>query len=109
MDYGCFNLQAQFPLCRQLGTTSGELAKAVTSEKFGRVFSWTLVAGLPYVNNILLDILLGDADIDGIIYGFMNTHYYDHRETRMAAKDIIDWITRHPDKRYIATQNDKPW
>ena len=50
---------------------------------------------------------MGEADVDGLIYGFKATHYYDHEDTRAAIKLIKDWIKQHPERRYLAGQNDR--
>ena len=114
MSYGSFNLPFKFGDCQEDGYYNcAELQKAVVASErprdcgrsFGKVFGWTSSAG----QSSYVDKLLGDAGVDGLIYGFRATHYYDHEDTRSAARNILEWIEGHSDRRYIAKQEDKPW
>lgn len=106
MSYGYYNLAFEFGNCNEASYyTCTELRQGVASGKFGKVFGWTSAQGqASYV-----DRLLGDAGIDGLIYGFKATYYYDHKDTRAAAQDIFKWLTSHADRRYLAGQHDSPW
>ncbi|KAI1614792.1 hypothetical protein EDD37DRAFT_407554 [Exophiala viscosa] len=106
MSYGNFILGYQFGNCEEESYyTCTELRQAVESRHFGKVFSWTLEAGQSWY----LDKLMGEASVDGLIYGFKAAPYYDHPDTRSAAQDIFSWINDHSDRRYVATQDDHPW
>ena len=106
MAYGYFNLPFQFGSCDKNGrySTCDELAKAAASSQFGAVYGWTSVAGQKsYVDKMI------DAGVDGIIYGFKATYYYDHASARSAFDDIKRSVEERKNTRYLAKVNDQPW
>ena len=105
-SYGSSELSQDFGNCTEESYyTCTELRQAVESRKFGKVFGWTLAAGqAEYV-----EYELGNAGVDGIIYGFKRDDFYDEPDTRAAASDILQWVNEHPDRYFIATNNDPPW
>ena len=110
MSYGYFNLAFQFGDCKGSKDTCTELRQGVESGKFGKVFGWTYSP--PYggkSGRVYVEALLGIAGIDGLIYGLEITHYVDDPRARIAAQDIISWVTSHPELRYLAAQHNNPW
>lgn len=106
MSYGYYNLPFEFGNCRESRYfTCTELRMGVKSQKYGKVFGWTSAHGQTYY----VDKLLGEAGIDGLIYGFKATHYYDHDHTRTAAAEITNWVENHPNRRFLATNDHPPW
>ncbi|KIM32613.1 hypothetical protein M408DRAFT_19998 [Serendipita vermifera MAFF 305830] len=106
MSYGYFNLPFQFGNCREeIYYTCTELRQAVESDAFGKVFGWTSSDGHAWY----VDKLLGEAGIDGLIYGLKVTHYHEDEDAHAAAQDILKWLDNHRDRRYLAAQNDSPW
>ncbi|POR38289.1 Phospholipase D [Tolypocladium paradoxum] len=106
MSYGYDDLPFEFGNCFEpTYYTCTELRQATQSKVFGQVFGWTLTTDQEqYANK-----LLGDAGVDGIIYGFRWTNYYDHPGTRAAFRDIKNWENKHPKLRYLAMANNTPW
>lgn len=81
------------------------LREASQSGAFGKVFGWTLA----YHNDkTKVARLVNDAKVDGLIYGFKQTHYYDHEYTRGAYNDIVCTIQANNSYR-MANINDNPW
>lgn len=106
MSYGYNELQIEFGDCYEPDYyTCTELRQATQAKVFGLVFGWTLSADQKQYADLMLD----DADVDGIIYGFKWTYYYDDPRTRSPVQDIKSWINKHPERRYLATVKDKPW
>ncbi|KAB8230427.1 uncharacterized protein BDW43DRAFT_321540 [Aspergillus alliaceus] len=106
MSYGYFNLPFQFGNCQEdRYYTCTELRQLTQSKGSGAVFGWTSAMG----EDQYVDKLLGTAGVDGLIYGFKMTHYYDHSRTRAAAQDLIRWVRDHPDTHRMGTQDDNPW
>ncbi|POR33147.1 Uncharacterized protein TPAR_06659 [Tolypocladium paradoxum] len=106
MSYGDNDLSLDFGNCYEAGYyTCTELRQASRSKMFGQVYGWTLAAGQKKYS----DLLLGDAHVDGIIYGFRGTIFHDHKDTRAAFQDIKNWVDEHPKRRYLATAKDSPW
>lgn len=106
MSYGYYRLQDWFGDCHEpTYNTCTELRQGVQSGAFGKVFGWTVVEGQTYYVDKLLDV----AGVDGLIYGFQRTYYYDHADTRQAARDVLSWVWNHRDRLFIATQGDPPW
>lgn len=106
MAYGYYNLAFQFGNCQEKSyNTCTELRQGAESKKdIGKVYGWTNAVGQSdYVNKLL------DVGVDGLIFGFKATHFYDHASTRSAFADIKNWVDAHPQFRYLATVNDKPW
>ncbi|XWW99230.1 hypothetical protein V2A60_007239 [Cordyceps javanica] len=100
MSYGYFNLPFQFE------TTLGELKEAKQSGAFGKVFGWTLAN---HNNKSYASRLLGEAQVDGLIYGFKAAAYYDHVDTRSAFNDIHAWVKGNAGQYRLATIDDIPW
>ncbi|PHM74963.1 phospholipase [Xenorhabdus kozodoii] len=94
MDYGYFNLSFEFNI------TKKELKKGVESNNFGKVFSWTYVRG----QLTELKQLVDEVKLDGIIYGFKVTYYYDHEDSREAFKEVKEAFEQAGRK--LATRGD---
>lgn len=102
MDYGFFNLPFQFVNAKtELIRGSAEVANGNIANTFG----WTTTHG----HKSYVDQLLGEARVSGLICGFKATHYYDHKNTRSAARDIIDWVAAHSDTCKLASRTDELW
>jgi sphingomyelin phosphodiesterase D len=81
------------------------LKRASKSGAFGKVYGWTLAN---HNDKTKVDRLVNGAQVDGLIYGFKHTHYYDHADTRGAYNDIARTI--QTGSRYrMATTDDNPW
>ncbi|EEH04754.1 phospholipase D [Histoplasma capsulatum G186AR] len=108
MDYGYTQLETGFGNCKEKGynTCAGlrNGAKARDKGDVKRVFGWTSRVG----DGERVGQLLDKAHVDGIIYGFAITRYYDHEDSRAAARDITQRVQKSDD-RYMATGADKPW
>ena len=105
-SYGDSELPQGFGNCDEDNYyTCTELRQAVDSGKFGKVFGWTSTIGQGEYVRKELDI----AGVDGIIYGYKRANYDDVTDTRAAANDILDWIRSHPNRRFVATNNNPPW
>ena len=106
MSYGYYNLPEGFGDCKKDNAkTCTQLRQAVASGKFGKVFGWTSAKGQDWY----VDRLLGEAGVDGLIYGFKTVHYQDHEHTRAAAMDILTYIRKNPEKYHVAMQDESPW
>lgn len=108
MDYGDARLDKEFGNCQGNGGTCSELRQGSEDRdrgELGKVFGWTSAEG----DTELVNKLLGEAGVDGIIYGFQSTEYKDESGPRAASQDIIDFVNSHPDTHRIAGQNDAPW
>lgn len=105
-SYGDDELPHEFGNCEEDSYyTCTELRQAVDSGNFGKVFGWTSTIGQSeYVRKEL-----GTAGVDGIIYGFKGADYEDATDTRAAANDILDWVRSHPDRRFVASNDNPPW
>lgn len=105
-SYGDSDLPHDFGNCGEDSYyTCTELRQAVDSEEFGKVFGWTSTIDQgEYVRKEL-----ETAGVDGIIYGFKNADYEDATDTRAAANDILEWVRSHPDRRFIAGNDNPPW
>ncbi|HEY5804021.1 MAG TPA: hypothetical protein VIT90_10055 [Lysobacter sp.] len=107
MDYGYFNIPFQFGNCREPGyftcTEIRQGAEATRAGEFARTFSWTTTARSTGQAQLLLD-----NGADGLIHGFKATYYYDHEDTRKAARDILDHVRATPHLR-MATMDDRPF
>lgn len=109
MDYGYFNLPFEFGTCSERKYyTCTELRQAALLRdqgRLGKVFGWTSAAGQAK----LVDQLLGTAKVDGLIHGFKNTDYYDHKDTRAAARDVREWVRVNGRMYRMAGNGDPPW
>lgn len=108
MDKGLFSLR--IPLVSNFDGISEELRKGAVNRdgpdpQLKRVLAWTTNTS----NTHEVDKLLGTAGVDGIIYGFRATHYYEHKDTSKAAQIILDWVAEHGETHRMATVDDKPW
>lgn len=105
-SYGFTELPEGFGNCWESSYyTCTELRQARMSGNFGQVFGWTLSVG----QSQYVEKELGDADVDGLIYGFKREDYNNTGNPRTAAVDILNWVNNHPDRRFVATNNDPPW
>ncbi|PHH89732.1 hypothetical protein CDD83_5404 [Cordyceps sp. RAO-2017] len=106
MSKGLFQIALNFGDCpdQDSGKICPQLRKAVESRAFGKVFGWTITKWNKKHAEELMDV-----GVDGLIYGFMATHYYDDSDVRKALSFLTNWVRNHPDKRYLATQDDAPW
>ncbi|KAF7595949.1 hypothetical protein BBP40_004095 [Aspergillus hancockii] len=73
--------------------------------KLGKVFSWTSAEG----DSEIIRYLLGEAAIDGFIYGYPAHEYNDESGAKSALQDIIDFVECHPDTHRMASRYDLPW
>ncbi|OGM49327.1 phospholipase D precursor [Aspergillus bombycis] len=73
--------------------------------KLGKVFSWTSAEG----DTEMVRYLLGEAGIDGLIYGYQTEEYNDKSGPKSALKDIVDFVETHSDTHRMATEDDTPW
>ncbi|WEW54876.1 PI-PLC domain-containing protein [Emydomyces testavorans] len=105
MSNGLFNPALKFGDCESGSGICVELRKAAASKAFGKVFGWTVAEN----NSDQATAMMSKADVDGIIYGFVATHYYDHANTRASLRIITDWLDENKDKRYLAKIGDQPW
>lgn len=106
MSYGYYNLPFEFGNCwEKKYYTCTELRQGAESDTFGQVYGWTSSDDQAWY----VDKLLGEARIDGLIYGLKVTYYHDDKDARAAAKDILKWLDDHQDRRYLAAQSDNPW
>ncbi|KID93992.1 phospholipase D, partial [Metarhizium majus ARSEF 297] len=80
------------------------LSKASKSGAFRKVFGWTLAN---HHDKTKVARLINDAKVDGPIYGFKHTHYYDHKNTRGALEDIARAIQASGGYR-MANTSDNP-
>lgn len=98
MSKGLFNMKFNWDIIFR------ELKTASQSQRFGKVFGWTIQAEQEWY----VDKMMG-AGVDGLIYGFEKTYYYDHTWTRSACQDIIRWVEKNSGSKRVATINDTPW
>ncbi|MDC9588040.1 hypothetical protein PSI23_01610 [Xenorhabdus sp. XENO-10] len=97
MDYGYPDLSFEFEIIKK------ELKEGVESNKFGKVFSWTYIRG----QLTELKQLVDEVKLDGIIYGFKFTDYYDHEDSREAFKEVKEAFEKTGRK--LATRGDFLW
>ncbi|KAI6779857.1 uncharacterized protein J7T54_001945 [Emericellopsis cladophorae] len=94
-----------FDLAMKFESPLSNLKAASESGHFGKVFGWTLAN---HNDKSKVTRLLNDAHVDGLIYGFKHTHYYDDTDTKTALNDIIRTI-QTGDRYRLANINDNPW
>lgn len=94
-----------FDLVLKFDGPLANLTAASKSGSFGKVFGWTLGN---HNDKTRVDRLVNDAHVDGLIYGFKQTEYKDHTDTKAAFDDIIRTI-QAGDRYRLATINDDPW
>ncbi|KAL8913445.1 MAG: hypothetical protein Q9171_001738 [Xanthocarpia ochracea] len=77
----------------------------VNFQNFGNVFSWTSTVS----QGEYLRKTLESTGVNCFIYGLKIAGYHNVTESRVAAKDILDWMKTHPNQRFNATNNNSPW
>lgn len=108
MDYGGAQLDKGFGNRQGNGGACSELRQGSEDRnrgELGKVFGWTSAEG----DTELVNKLLGESAVDGIIYGFQSAEYKDDSGPRVAGQDIIDFVNSHPDTHRMAGGNDAPW
>jgi hypothetical protein len=94
-----------FDLAMKFEGPLANLKAASKTGAFGKVFGWTLAN---HKDKTKVARLVNGAQVDGLIYGFKHTHYYDHADTKGALNDIMRTI--QAGSRYrLANINDDPW
>lgn len=106
-SYGWDELAESFGNCHEAAyKTCTELRQAKESGNWAKVFGWTVTRG----QGELVDKLFDVAGVDGTIYGFANEKYSRHKDTRAAAKEVLDWIDKHRKTVKVADASDPlPW
>ncbi|KAL9607751.1 MAG: hypothetical protein Q9167_007363 [Letrouitia subvulpina] len=105
-SYGDDYLRQGFGNCHEASWyTCTELRKAGHTGSWGKIFGWTVSVG----QADLVEKLFSGAHVDGIIYGFKGTIYYDHADTRAAAKSVLGWIHKHPNVKVADNNDPSPW
>ena len=106
-SYGWDELSASFGDCTEKDFyTCAELKHAHESGDWAKVFGWTAAGDEDKMVNQLFDT----AVVDGMIHGFWSTKYYDHAQTRDAARIIKDWVKKNDGKAKIAdAKGPMPW
>ncbi|KAE8356991.1 hypothetical protein BDV28DRAFT_928 [Aspergillus coremiiformis] len=101
MDFGHPQLQHGVDLYPELryGSWEHDLGN------LGKVFSWTSTEG----DTELVQYLLGEAGIDGFIYGYQSAEYEDQDTPKSALQDIVDFVDAHADTHRMARGEDAPW
>lgn len=94
-----------FDLVLKFDGPLANLTAASKSGSFGKVFGWTLAN---HNDKTKVARLVNNAHVDGLMYGFKHTEYYDDPETRAAFADIIRTI-QAGDRYRLANINDDPW
>ncbi|PLB50763.1 hypothetical protein P170DRAFT_474318 [Aspergillus steynii IBT 23096] len=109
MDYGAVDLTSEsFGSCN--GTDGGVCsvlktgAQARDDGQIGAVMAWTTTRG----QGDMVQKMLGEAGVDGIIYGLGGAEYADDETTRAAYEDIETYVRSNGDLR-MATAEDLPW
>jgi len=91
-----------------------QVLAALGSAKFGRTFAWTV---MPWDKGFIE--LLGNAGVDGLIYGATPANAYgessflgggnQRKKERETQGKVADWVRRNPERCYIPKQEDSPW
>ena len=93
-SYGWDLLSHSFGDCTEKDFyTCTELRQAKTSKNWATVLGWT--ATTETGDTGFVDKLFNDAKVDGMIYGYSSDLYHDSADSRLAAKEITDWIDAH--------------
>lgn len=109
MDDGFPQMERNFGNCQEPGNfTCAELRNASEMRdqgRLGKIMGWTSTRG----DSKLVDMLLGTARVDGIIYGFQDKEYRNDPVVREAFGDIRSFVVRHSDSHRMAAADDVPW
>lgn len=108
MSYGWHTIREGFGDCSEpqdAKKTCTQLRLGASSGEFGNVFGWTVQKNHAWQVNMVLD----KTEIEGLIYGFDHTSYYDHPDVREALSHITLWLKKNPQRRYLAGASDYPW
>lgn len=109
MDDGFPQMENNFGTCREPGNfTCAELRNASDMRdqgQLGKTMGWTSTRG----DSGRVDMLLGTARVDGIIYGFQDKEYRNDPVVIEAFGDIRSFVDRHSDSHRMATVDDVPW
>lgn len=109
MDDGFPQMENNFGNCQEPGNfTCAELRNASEMRdqgQLGKIMGWTSTRG----DAGRVDMLLGTARVDGIIYGFQDKEYKEDPVVREAFGDIRSFVDRHSDTHRMATADDVPW
>ncbi|PHH79552.1 hypothetical protein CDD83_3850 [Cordyceps sp. RAO-2017] len=82
-----------------------ELRRAADSGLFGNVFGWTISADEVETGEVLME----NTNVDGLIYGFVATHYHDDQDVLYPLSFLYHWTRANTAKRSYATVRDPPW
>ncbi|POR32018.1 Phospholipase D [Tolypocladium paradoxum] len=106
LSEGVFSPWLDFSDCSGNGKSiCSQLRRGAESGAFGKVFGWTIAE----YSTKQANLFMSDACVDGLIYGFVSTQYYDHADTRFSLSILTNWLEENGDKRCMATVYDKPW
>ncbi|EGD85130.1 hypothetical protein H112_08855 [Trichophyton rubrum D6] len=103
---GLFNPDFNFGTCQDRASgVCTQLREGKESHKFGKVFGWT-VSSYTRKDHVYKMMEVG---VDGLIYGFVASHYYNHKDIRQTIRTIRGWLDEHRDTHRLATNDDNPW
>ncbi|EZF28878.1 hypothetical protein H109_06325 [Trichophyton interdigitale MR816] len=103
---GLFNPDLNFGRCREHGRgICTQLRNGKASHAFAKAFGWT-VSSFTRKSHVYKMLEVG---VDGLIYGFVATHYYDHKNIHRTMATIRGWLEAHKDTHRLATIEDNPW
>lgn len=102
VDNGLFMIELFF------NCTLKELQQAANlrnNQVISNTFAWTITNNQSYY----VDKLFGQADVNGIIYGYRNKRYDDSKRNVQAFDSLANWVSAHPETHRFATDEDIPW
>lgn len=103
---GLFNPDFNFGNCEVHSSgVCAQLREGKESHEFSKVFGWT-VSSYTRKDHVYKMMEVG---VDGLIYGFVASHYYDHADIRHTLSTIRGWLEEHKDTHRLATVDDNPW
>lgn len=109
MDYGAVDLTSEaFGSCDGADGICSVLragSDAQAEGQIGAVMAWTTAEGQGW----MVEKMLGQAGVDGIIYGLSSGEYADSNSTKAAYLDIESYVKNHGDSMRMATIQDVPW
>ncbi|KAI9044726.1 uncharacterized protein KD926_011696 [Aspergillus affinis] len=113
MDYGAVDLTEEgFGSCDDdddddegVCSVLKQGSQAREGGQIGSVMSWTTDEGEGW----MVKKMLGEAGVDGIIYGLSSGEYADEESVLAAYLDIEDYVQQHPGQMRMATGEDVPW